>query len=372
MKKILTAMGSHKLAYQLVKSGLFKLVTKDVPYTEGIIEVLNNNNEVDTIIINELLPGEMSFKEVICAILAINEKIEIIPFVEEKTQELQSFLYNNGIYKIFQNNEVDFDTLVKSICVGEEQATPITSPIPNELDRINKIITDAYTLPQISFEKRGKVISITGTYNSGKSIMTCLYGREFAKNGRKTLIIDFDIYNMSISYLLQKIPRYNYNIPATDLKKQIIHVCDNLDAICVMDLLFNDNKENVCMNLEKTIDNFKYDYDIIIIDTTSNYKNKYLPRLLNSSDEIVFLLVPTRVEIFKAVQLFDIFIQDFFIDKKKMTLILNKVTDYEIQENIYRRNLGNLKIKGKMGYNEKIELIMNSNDIDRRLVWLEN
>ena len=56
MKKVFTAMGSHKLAYQIVKSGLFKLVTKDVPYTEGIIEVLNNIKDVDIIIINELLP----------------------------------------------------------------------------------------------------------------------------------------------------------------------------------------------------------------------------------------------------------------------------------------------------------------------------
>lgn len=56
MKRVFTAMGSHRLAYQIVKSGLFKLVTKDIPYTEGVIEFLNENSEVDTIIINELLP----------------------------------------------------------------------------------------------------------------------------------------------------------------------------------------------------------------------------------------------------------------------------------------------------------------------------
>lgn len=61
MKRVFTAMGSHRLAYQIVKSGLFKLVTKDVPYTEGIIDVLNSVKDVDTIIINELLPRRDDF-----------------------------------------------------------------------------------------------------------------------------------------------------------------------------------------------------------------------------------------------------------------------------------------------------------------------
>ena len=61
MKKVFTAMGSHRLAYQIVKSGLFKLVTKDIPYTEGVIEFLNEGVHVDTIIKNELLPRRNEF-----------------------------------------------------------------------------------------------------------------------------------------------------------------------------------------------------------------------------------------------------------------------------------------------------------------------
>lgn len=372
MKKVFTAMGSFKIAYQMIKSGLFKVVTKDVPYTEGIIEVLNENMDVDTIIINELLPGEMSFKEVICAILALKSNIEIVVFVEEKTQELQNFLYSNGIYKIFQNNEVDFDTLVKSI-IGEVEQTPkVLNEKEQALERVNKIITEAYIMPQISFEKVCKVISITGSYNSGKSVMTCLYGREFSKKGKKTLIIDFDVYNANIGFMLDQIPRYVYNKPATDLKAQTLHICENLDAICVMDLLFNDKVEVECMNLEKTIENLKYDYDVILIDTTSNYENKYLPRILNMSDEIVFLAVPTKCEFMKAFKLFKVFIKDFQIDKNKITLILNKTTNFEVDECVYRENLGNLEVKGRLRYNEQMELIMNKNDLDRRLVWLEN
>lgn len=316
--------------------------------------------------------GEMTFKEVICAILAINDQIEIIVFVEEKTPELQSFLYSNGIYKIFQNNEVDFNTLVKSIGVGGELVKETSKPTGEDLERINKIITNAYTLPQISFEKKCKVISITGTYNSGKSIMTCLYGREFAKKHNKTLIIDFDIYHSNIGYLLEKIPRYSINRPINDLKAQTIHVCENLDAICVMDLLFSEDNEINCISLEKMIEDFKYDYDVILIDTSSNYKNKYLPSILNLSDEIVFLLVPSKIEVLKAVDLFEVFIKDFAINKKKITLILNKVNDCEVNENIYRKNFANLKVTGRLRYNERLEIIMNSNDIDRRLVWLEN
>ena len=63
---------------------------------------------------------------------------------------------------------------------------------------------------------------------------------------------------------------------------------------------------------------------------------------------------------------------DFKIDKNKMTLILNKTTNFEVDECVYRENLGNLEVKGRLRYNEQMELIMNKNDLDRRLVWLEN
>lgn len=316
--------------------------------------------------------GEMTFKEVICAILSMRSNIEIVVFVEEKTQELQNFLYSNGIYKIFQNNEVDFNTLLKSISGGVETPVIETKDEKAEaLERVNKIIKESYTMiPQVSFEKVCKVISITGPYNSGKSVMTCLYAREFAKRGKKTLVLDFDVYNADIGFMLDKIPRYVYNKPATDFKTQTLHVCENLDALCVMDLLFNDKVEVDCIDLEEMIENFKYDYDIILIDTTSNYKNKHLPRILNISDEIVFLTVPTKCEFMKAFKLFDVFAKDFAIDKNKMTLILNKTTNFEVDESIYRKNLGNLEVKGRMRYNEQMEFIMNKNDLDRRLVWL--
>ena len=84
MKKIITAIGNNKLSEELKKKEIFEIVTRDIPYKEGVIEVLSENKNIDTLIVSEILDGEISFKEMIEQILRINEKIEIIVFVEEK------------------------------------------------------------------------------------------------------------------------------------------------------------------------------------------------------------------------------------------------------------------------------------------------
>lgn len=317
--------------------------------------------------------GEMTFKELICAILAINEKIEIIVFVEDKTSELQNFLYSNGVYKIFQNNEVDFDTLVKSI-VGEvvEPAPQISEAFNDELKKINKILQDKYSLDKIGFEEKGKVISFTGAYNSGKTTMSALYAKEYARLGKKVLTIDFDVYNDSLHHLLA-VEKYNSreSTLTMDFKKQIRKISKNEDILCVMDLLFsNDNKVDF-VNLEEMIKDFKCKYDVILIDTTSDYKYKYLARIFNISDEIVFVVVPTRLDLRKGLSLFEILKVDFKISSDKITMILNKETGWTINAEIISSMYGNFSISGIFRFDIKVEADLMDKKFERRLEWIQ-
>lgn len=314
----------------------------------------------------------MNFKELICAILAINDKIEIIAFVEEKTAELQSFLYSNGVYKIFQNNEVDFDTLVKSIGGEEKETSKISESFNNELEKINKILQNTYSLEKIGFEEKGKVISFTGAYNSGKTTMASMYAKEYARLGKKVLTIDFDIYNDSLHHLLA-VEKYNTreSVLGTNLKKQIRKISKNEDIICVMDLLFSNNNRVDFVNLEEMIKDFKCQYDIILIDTTSDYNYKYLNRIFNLSDEIVFLVVPTRLDLRKGLNLFEILTVDFKILKDKITMILNKETEETIDAKIISNMYGNFYISGSFPLDIKLEREFIGDHFERRLEWIQ-
>ncbi|MBO5398257.1 MAG: tyrosine-protein kinase family protein [Clostridia bacterium] len=350
MKKIITAIGNNKLAEELKKKEIFEIVTRDIPYKEGVIEVLIENKNIDTLIVSEILDGEISFKEMIEQILRINEKIEIIVFVEEKNADIQNFLFTNGIYKIYQNNEVDLETFINSLAninVNDLDSLNI------EMEKIHIRNKEKNNYDNLYLEARGKVIALSGAYNSGKSVLTCILAEEYAKQGKKTLIVDFDIYNASINTLLG-ISKYT-NKDMINIENQIIHVSKNLDAICAMDLLFNNNNTVDYINLEQMIINFKVDYDVVVIDTTSDYKYKYLPRILNIADGIVFLMVPSIVELKKSNNLLEVLLEDLKIDNKKIQIVLNKVNNYSLDNMVINKMFSNMKITGNVKYDEKIE-----------------
>ena len=170
MKKIITALGNNNLNEALKNTGNYEIVTKDIFYKEGVLEVLEEFPNIDTIIISELLEGEISFEKLIEEIKTIKEDIDVIVFVKSKTTELQSFLFKNGIYKIYENNEIELERFIESL---QDKSTQ--EPKENIVDRLMK--------KSKIFEATGKIIAITGSYNSGKSSITCLLAREYAKQG---------------------------------------------------------------------------------------------------------------------------------------------------------------------------------------------
>lgn len=350
MKKIITAMGNNKLTEEIKKTEMFNVVTRDIPYKEGILELLEENAKIDIIIISEILDGQIEFKELIRKIRQLNENIEIIVFIEERKSEIQNFLFSNGIYKIYQNNEIDLKEFI-DILVGDIGKADIKY-INSEMSKIREIIKIQNNLENINLEERGKVITFSGAYNSGKSLLTCILGNEYSKKDIKTLIIDFDIYNVSINTLLG-IKKCNNDI--AHIENQIIHISKNLDAICVMDLLFNNDNKVDYINLEEMIKKFKIKYDAILIDTTSDYKYKYLSRILNISDKIIFLVVPSTLELKKSFNIFEVLLKDFEIDKNKIKIILNKVNNFSVDNIIVKKMFGNIEILGQAMYDESLE-----------------
>lgn len=350
MKKIITALGNNRLNEELRKTNKYEIVAKDVSYTEGILEILEEFPKVDMIIISEILEGELSFKELINEIIRIRENVDIIVFVEEKTPELQNFLFRNGIYKIYSNNEIEIDKFIESLQDKSEEKVEF---LTQELTEIRKHINKEFQ--KANFEARGKIIALTGTYNSGKSTLACVLAKEYANLNKKTLIIDFDIYNSSISTLL-KVQKYNNKGTAFNIKAQTIHIGENQDVICAMDLLFNNDNTVDYMNLEEMLQDFRIEYDIIIIDTTSNYQYKYLSRILNDANYILYCTVPSVVELEKSVNLLEVLLEDFKINKNKLKIILNKVNTVSVDKEMISKKMEEIVVSGIINYDKNIEI----------------
>ena len=107
MKKILTAMGNPKLNQKLQEEKEFQIIGEDIQYQEGILEFLEQNDDIDYLILNELLIGNIELKELIEKIKQINSNIQIILFLENKKEELENYLYAKGIQFIFYNNKIE-------------------------------------------------------------------------------------------------------------------------------------------------------------------------------------------------------------------------------------------------------------------------
>ena len=138
-----------------------------------------------------------------------------------------------------------------------------------------------------------------------------------------------------------------------------------------MDSFFSNANQVDFVNLEEMLKDFKCQYDVILIDTTSDYSYKYLKRIFNLSDEIVFLVVPTRLDLRKGLSLFEILKVDFEVPLEKITMILNKETSWKIKAEIISNIYENFQISGIFPLDIKVEGDFLDKKFERRLEWIQ-
>ena len=137
MKKIITAIGNENINNELKKQINLQVLLNDIQYKEGIVEVLEDYEDIDFIIINSELPGEMSLKQLIQNILEINKRIKIIIFSENKNEELEKYLYNKGVYKVLYEDEIEISDLIKLVNNNSEN-----DELKEEINKLKEIILE--------------------------------------------------------------------------------------------------------------------------------------------------------------------------------------------------------------------------------------
>jgi len=295
-------------------------------------------------------------------ILKINQYIEIVFFLEKENILLRKYLNNLGITKIFINNENTIEQIIYKICNSNE------SDLSLEIEKLKKIIKENNVNikkeknNKIKIKKKeivdyNKVIAIAGNYGSGKSLITALLGRAGKKLDIKTIIVDFDVINSSINTLF-RVPKYNIDYKNNKLKN-IIKISENLDIFCGVNMLFTEDNKINYDNVKTLFDDFRRNYNLILIDTSSETTLKYIKTVLYNVDKIVFLIEPNLLEIKKAEKLLEIYIEDWGVSTNKFDIVLNKVTAGSIDDTILNNIFNNFKIIEKIDFSNKYTVLAN-------------
>lgn len=380
MKKIVTALGNPILNNELKKYKEFQIMINDIQYQEAIIEFLEIEKNIDYIILNEILPGNISIEELINKIKNKNENIEIIIILEKENKELESFLYSKKIFNIFYNNKVEIIDIIKILknkkinnIKIEHDIEIIKDIILNDSNinkQINKIKINNETKKNL--KSNNKMICVLGSSGVGKSIFSVCFSNYLKSKKNKILIIDFDILNNSI-HTIFGINKYskkvkekvkekdlnNYNINIEDL---IISVNKNVDLLTGIDILFNSDEDINQTQLLEMINEIKKQYDYIIVDTSSECFFKYNRILIEHADKNIFLLEANLLEITKGKRLLDMYKNKWKINSNKIKIIINKYNKNSIDFNLIKNIFGEYEMLGKIKMENFYNSIINKNN----------
>ena len=383
--KILTALQDPKTNEILKEKTKHNIIETDIQYQEGILETLEKNNKIDLIIISQLLPGNIGFKDLINKIKIINNNIEIIAILENKNNELKDFLKQKNINSIFYNSEITIDELInvieekdknkkemeinkeikllKEIILEnnkkieqnkkEKKINKILSILKEEKIKIikNSKINNIKKFKNKTNKTQNKIISVVGIPGVGKSIFISLFSKNIKH--KKILIIDFDIYNKSLDLI------FGYNTKVQQ-EKAIIKINNNIDLLSKIEIFFKESyiEKNKIKNI---LDSFSKKYDLIIIDNTSEYSCEHTKEILKNSNSIIFLSDANLIELNKTKKLLEKYINKWKIEKERINVVFNKININSINNKILNNLFSDFNILGKINFSNKYNLIINNN-----------
>lgn len=306
MNNILVALYNQKIFNELLKEKNINIINKNILYREGIIEVLKNNLEINYIIIDEKIPGQIELNNLINKIKEINKNIKIILIIENNKIKLI-----NNIEKIIIIEEENINKILEKLEVKKIEQIKISKD--EEIKNYN-----------IKMENNKRIFLIDGNRGTGKSIISTILSYRISKENKKVLLIDCDIERGNIHTIFQ-------------VKKQenkIQKINNNLYFI-------NTNDKD---NIEKLFNN---NYDIFILDNCN--KN------LKIKNEKIYIMESNLIEIEKLKN--KINVKNNY--KKYDYFLINKYNKNSIDENILKNILENKNIF-KIKYNDKYNFLINN------------
>lgn len=306
MTHIITAINNKKIYNELQNNNNIKIISKDIQYKEGILEILEKNQKINFIILKENLPGQIKNIELINKIKIINSKIKLIFILNKKDNIKEKYFKNNNIKYIYYS-EINIKKILEIINI------------------------------------ENKIISILGSSGGGKTINLLLMSRLLSEN-KKILIIE---ENKSIINLFKN----------RKINQEIIEIKNNMFLLDINSLNLKDNltnKINYKLIINK-INFIKNNYDYIFIEISNLYKYKLYEKVINKN---IFILNSNLLEINKNQKIIN-----YLLNKNnRINVILNNYNQNSISEKILKNIFNNkIKIIEKLKNNKNYNLIINNN-----------
>ena len=300
-------MGDQNLNNILKKENMFEIIENDIFYREGVLEILEKNNNIDILILYEKLYGEIPIMELINNIKKINDKINIFFILEKENEELENSLKKENVKNIFYINSIDIDNLIiklKNTKINNyknlEEEINLLKNLINKKDEelLNYKNNNLYNL------NTAKIITVIGETNVGKS-----------------LIIS------------------NFYSTIKNKKIEIINVNNG-----------NENLDEIIIKKNK--------YDLIFLEM--ELENFELINKINKiTDKFIFIIEVNCERINLNKKIIDKLISENIINQKKINIIFNKTSKYSINKKIAKNIFKNLKIIGKIKLNNYCSFILN-------------
>lgn len=358
MIKIITAMNNPKINDELKNEKNIELICKDIFYKEGILEILENEININYIIINSELPGEIKLNNLIEKILEKNEKIKIIILIKKENKnnfykikndkkdiknnniEIIKDIKNKNIIRIFYKNEIKIEQLKKY--------NQIKNNNENNKEPNNKKI-------------KNKTIIFFGERQVGKSIIILGITKSIEKNDKKILLIELNKKESDLLLILsknknnkknliikkQKIKKYK-KTHKKYLNKNKIKIIQNLIVKINKNIDIISYKKIINFNIIKKLEK-KYEYIFIEINSEKNSK-----KIINNINKKILIIRPNILGIKNAKKI----IEKNKINKYK--IIINNYNKYSINTEIIEK-IFKEKIIGKIKYNQEYDEIINNN-----------
>ena len=300
---IITALNDEKMNKELNKIKQINVLAKDIQYREGILEILEQNKDIEYILINENIDGQIKIEKLI---EKINKKIKILMILQKKDTKKEKYLLENKIQYIYL----------------EEMS-------------IKKIMEKIFN--------KNKIIAITGNAGSGKTITTFLLG-QFLSNDKKILIVEDNIKNNSILNMCQN-----------EKKQEFIQIKNNLFVWNIKEFcIYNKkNKNKIIKKIKEVKKNFNY----ILIDMQNFFSLKIYEEIIQ---ETILICNPNLMELNKLSIFFNKNVK-IIINHENENSISEKII-----RNVLKNKpeiLG--KIKETKNYNLVINNHMNINYLDK-------
>ena len=388
MRKVILAMDNKKIEDKILKNINDKSIEFNIlQYREAILEILGKEKEIDSIFINEKLPGIISIEELIKKIKIINNKVNLFLFLEKEDINKKNKLNKLGINNIYLIKKINIKNIINLLNNNFINKKKIENKI-NCFDKnkikyfINKIKTNKFNDYKIiknkeNKNKENKIITVEGKRNSGKSTLINLLLIYLLQKNKKILLINLNkkIEN-NYFYLFKK---YFYRI-----KNNYLKINNNLDKNNIFynceikiknNLIFLNNfqeiiKENNYYDILKYFYNYYIkSFDYILVDIGNRASSKIRKSLLKKSDKELIVINDKSLGVQDIDYLLERIKRNRKFRQKSLHIIMNKYyfnsISISILKNLLKDKISFLiffynrklkKIPSKIKYNKKIKL----------------